>query len=127
MTATRLSCCASWAAGWAPRSRRAWSASCSGSRSTAGRSSTRRAGVHSRGSGKKRSEHFKDLLSTTLVTDPTTRLMLLNLVTWGAAGLVMVWTHQKYWQDNGVPLAYFGVLFASYNLIFGVAERAAAF
>jgi MFS family permease len=76
--------------------------------------------------GKNRSEHFKDVLSTTLVTDGTTRLMLLNLVASGAAGLVMVWTHQKYWQDSGMPLAWFGVLFASYNLIFGFAARSAA-
>lgn len=38
----------------------------------------------------------------------------------------MVWTHQKYWQDGGVPLAYFALLFASYNLIFGFAGRCAA-
>jgi MFS family permease len=76
--------------------------------------------------GKTRAEHFKAVLATTLVTDGTTRLMLLNLVASGAAGLVMVWTHQKYWQDSGMPLAYFGVLFASYNLIFGFAGRSAA-
>src|SRR5262249_25506905 len=60
---------------------------------------------------KKRAEYFREVLSTALVTDDTTRLMLLNLVASGAAGLVMVWTHQKYWQDSGMPLAYFGVLF----------------
>jgi hypothetical protein len=76
--------------------------------------------------GKKRGEHFKDVLSTTLVTDGTTRLVLLNLVASGAAGLLMVWTHQKYWQHSGVPLTYFGVLFASYNLIFGFAGRSSA-
>jgi len=76
--------------------------------------------------GKRRSEDFKEILSTTLVRDGTTRLMLLNLVASGTAGLVMVWTHQKYWQDSGVPLAYFGVLFASYSLIFGFAGKYAA-
>jgi MFS family permease len=76
--------------------------------------------------GKKRSEDVKEVFSTTLVTDGTTRLVFLNLVASGTAGLVMVWTHQKYWQDSGVPLAYFGVLFASYNLIFGFAGRSAA-
>ena len=76
--------------------------------------------------GKKRAKYFREVLSTALVTDDTTRLMLLNLVASGAAGLVMVWTHQKYWQDSGMPLAYFGVLFASYNLIFGFAGRSAA-
>jgi Major Facilitator Superfamily len=75
---------------------------------------------------KKRFEDLKEALSTTLVRDATTRLVFLNLVVTGAAGLVMVWTHQKYWQDSGVPLAYFGVLFAGYNLIFGFAGRSAA-
>jgi hypothetical protein len=75
---------------------------------------------------KKWSTDFKEVLSGTFVRDPTTRLVFLNLVASGAAGLVMVWTHQKYWQDSGVPLASFGVLFASYNLIFGFAGKSAA-
>ncbi len=75
---------------------------------------------------KKHAENFKEVVSTTLVRDGATRLMFLNLVASGAAGLVMVWTHQKYWQDSGVTLAYFGVLYAAYNLIFGFAARSAA-
>jgi len=76
--------------------------------------------------GKQRSEGFKAVLSTTLVHDTATRLVFLNLVASGTAGLVMVWTHQRYWQDSGVPLVYFGVLYAAYNLIFGFAGRSAA-
>src|SRR5438552_1470612 len=76
--------------------------------------------------GKKRSEDFKEVLSTALVRDAATRLVFLNLVVSGTVGLVMVWTNQKYWQDSGVPLAYFGVLFAAYNLIIGFAGRSAA-
>jgi hypothetical protein len=76
--------------------------------------------------GKKRFEELKAVLSTTLVRDAATRLVFLNLVASGAAGLVMVWTHQKYWQDSGVPLAYFGVLYAGYNLLIGFAGRTAA-
>jgi hypothetical protein len=76
--------------------------------------------------GKKRFEELKAVLSTTLVRDAATRLVFLNLVASGTAGLVMVWTHQKYWQDSGVPLAYFGVLYAGYNLITGFAGRSAA-
>jgi len=52
--------------------------------------------------------------------------VFLNLVVSGTVGLVMVWTNQKYWQDSGVPLAWFGVLFAAYNLIIGFAGRSAA-
>jgi MFS family permease len=78
------------------------------------------------GRGTQRSQGFKDALSTILVRDPATRLVFLNVIAVGTAGLVMVWTHQKYWQDNGVPLASFGVLYAAYNLSFGFAGRFAA-
>jgi hypothetical protein len=66
------------------------------------------------------------LISTTLVGDAVTRLVFLNLVASGTAGLVMFWVNQKYWQDSGVPLAYFGVLLAGYSLIFGFAGKSAA-
>src|SRR3989441_10154538 len=75
--------------------------------------------------GKKRAEELKELLSTTLVRDGATRLVLLNMVAWGTGGLVMFWVNQKYWQESGVPLASFGVLFAGYGLIAGLAGRAA--
>jgi MFS family permease len=76
--------------------------------------------------GKKWSGNLKEVLSTTLVRDAATRLVILNMVAWGTGGLVMVWANQKYWQESGVPLAYFGVLWASYNLIAGFAGRSAA-
>jgi len=76
--------------------------------------------------GKKRSEELKEIVSTTLVRDAPTRLVFLNLVAWGTGGLVMVWTNQKYWQESGVPLAYFGVLMAGYSLIYGFAGKSAA-
>jgi hypothetical protein len=76
--------------------------------------------------GKKRSRELKEALSATLVRDAATRLVFLNLVASGTAGLVMVWTNQKYWQDSGVPLAYFGALYATYTLIGGFAGRSVA-
>jgi hypothetical protein len=75
---------------------------------------------------KKPSKALKEMLSTTLVRDAATRLVLLNLVAAGTGGLVMIWTHQKYWQESGVPLAYFGVLMAGYSLIYGFAGKSAA-
>ena len=38
----------------------------------------------------------------------------------------MFWVNQKYWPENGVPLAYFGVLLAGYSLLLGLAGRSAA-
>jgi MFS family permease len=79
-----------------------------------------------RAGGRTRSEDFKAVISTTLVRDTGTRLVFLNLVASGTAGLVMVWTNQKYWHESGVPLIYFGILFAGYNLLVGFAGRSAA-
>ncbi|MBI1777377.1 MAG: MFS transporter [Proteobacteria bacterium] len=76
--------------------------------------------------GKIRAEALKTMLSTTLVRDAAIRLVLLNMVAWGTGGLVMFWVNQKYWQESGVPLAYFGVLLAGYGLILGLAGRSAA-
>jgi hypothetical protein len=76
--------------------------------------------------GKKRAEELKEILSTTLVRDAATRLRFLNLVAWGTGGLVMFWVNQKCWQESGVPLAWFGVLLARYDLIVGLSGRSAA-
>jgi MFS family permease len=75
---------------------------------------------------KKWTQGFKEVLSTTLVRDAVTRLVLLNMVAWGAGALAMVWVNQKYWQEVGVPLAWFGILWAVYNLVDGFAGRSVA-
>ena len=75
---------------------------------------------------KKWAQNLKEGLSATLVRDTATRLVFLNLVVWGSGALVMFWVNQKYWQESGVPLAWFGVLLAGHNLIDGFAARSAA-
>ena len=76
--------------------------------------------------GTKRAEALKEMFSTVLVRDAATRLVLLNLVAWGTGGLLMFWVNQKYWQESGVPLPWFGVLLAGYSLTLGLAGRSAA-
>jgi len=75
---------------------------------------------------KKWAQNLKDVLSATVVRDTTTRLVFLNMVIWGSGALVMFWVNQKYWQETAVPLPWFGVLLAGYNLIDGVAAKCAA-
>jgi len=75
--------------------------------------------------GKRWAGALTEILSATLVRDAATRLVFLNKVAWGTGGLVMFWVNQKYWQESGVPLAYFGVLLAGYGFISGLAGRAA--
>jgi MFS family permease len=74
---------------------------------------------------KKWAQDLRAVLSATLVRDAATRLVFLNLVVWGSGAPVMFWVNQKYWQESGVPLAWFGVLLAGYNLIDGFAARSA--
>jgi hypothetical protein len=69
---------------------------------------------------------LREALSTALVRDATTRLVLLNLMVAGTAGLVMIWTNQRYWQESAIPLASFGVLSAAYSMLGGFAGRSAA-
>jgi predicted MFS family arabinose efflux permease len=75
---------------------------------------------------KKQHDALPRIFSNIWVRDAATRLVLLNLIASGVLGLVMVWTNQKYWQVSEVPLIYFGILWASYNLISGIAGRLSA-
>ena len=75
---------------------------------------------------KKWAQNLKEVLAATVVRDTTTRLVFLNMVIWGSGALVMFWVNQKYWQETAVPLAWFGVLLAGYNLIDGFAAKCAA-
>ncbi len=43
-------------------------------------------------------------------------LVLFSLVGYGVATLIAVWAFQGYWGEKGVPLGWFGVLWAAYNL-----------
>jgi hypothetical protein len=60
---------------------------------------------------------FRELLST------KTRWSLLNLVIWGLASFCSVWILQKYWQDQKVPLAYFGIFWAFFNFSAGFTSK----
>jgi MFS family permease len=76
--------------------------------------------------GAKSAVPVREIVATVVSRDAVTRLVFCNMVAWGTAGLVMVWTSQKYWQNAGVPLVWFGVLYAAYNLLSGFGSRFAA-
>ncbi len=48
------------------------------------------------------------------------QLLSLNLVSWMLATFIAIWIIQKYWQEQGVPVAWFGVLWAASNITIGV-------
>ena len=48
------------------------------------------------------------------------RLLSFNFVVWLLATYIAVWIVQRYWQEQQIPLVWFGVLWASCNLTIGV-------
>jgi hypothetical protein len=52
-----------------------------------------------------------------------TRWTLLNLVIWGLSSFCSVWILQKYWQDQKVPIVYFGVFWAFFNFTAGFTSK----
>ena len=72
---------------------------------------------------KSHSENFKRVLREVFVQDPILRLTFSNSVFWGLSTFFAIWTYQKHWQEVGVPLALFGVLWAAYNLSTGVVGK----
>lgn len=60
---------------------------------------------------------FKELMTN------KTRWTLLNLVIWGLSSFCSVWILQKYWQDQKVPIAYFGIFWAFFNFTAGFTSK----
>jgi predicted MFS family arabinose efflux permease len=65
-------------------------------------------------------ENFKRVLRHIFQKDRTLRLIFLNLTVFGLSTFFAVWVLQKYWQDAGIPLAWFGVIWAVFNFSVGV-------
>lgn len=53
------------------------------------------------------------------------RQVLLTLIAYGLATLLAVWSVQDYWRALGIPLGWFGLIWAGYNLLVALAGRAA--
>ncbi len=52
-------------------------------------------------------------------------LVIFNYISLGLAGYIVVWAFQGFWKDMGIPLSYFGYLWAGYNLTVAVSGRVA--
>ncbi len=53
------------------------------------------------------------------------RLVFLNLIVWGLSTYTAVWLLQPYWSGQGVPLRWFGVLWAGTLVTVGVVAKSA--
>lgn len=67
--------------------------------------------------------NVKEILAHIFTRDKLLALVFINLVIWGLSTFIAVWVFQKYWQENAIPLYYFGPLWAAYNFTVGVAGK----
>lgn len=55
--------------------------------------------------------------------DHLLRLLAMNFVSNLLIAFMVVWIMQKYWQENHVPLEWFGVLWASFTILIGLSSH----
>lgn len=67
--------------------------------------------------------NFKKVYTHIFKTDGFLKLLFLNQMVWSLSTFLAVWTFQKYWQDLSIPLRWFGVLWAVFNLTVGITGR----
>lgn len=61
----------------------------------------------------KHTEGIRKALSLVFLEDKLTRLVFINYVVWGLSSFCVVWLLQEYWSQVGVPISYFGALWAA--------------
>ncbi len=66
---------------------------------------------------------FRRILMHLFYQDPVLRLTTLAVTFYGLSTFYVVWLIQPYWQDYGVPLAFFGVLWSLKNFTIGVTAK----
>lgn len=70
-------------------------------------------------------ENARAIARALLLDSPLLRSILLTLVSYGLATLLVVWSVQDYWLALGLPLEWFGALWAAYNLLVALSGRLA--
>lgn len=65
-------------------------------------------------------DNLKQVYTHIFKTDSFLKLLFFNQMVWSLSTFLAVWTFQKYWQDLSIPLRWFGVLWATFNLTVGI-------
>lgn len=62
-------------------------------------------------------ENFKQVLNYLFTDSKFLRALFVNFVIWSLSTMCVVWLIQKYWQENDLPLMYFGFIWAGYSIV----------
>jgi MFS family permease len=58
-----------------------------------------------------------------IIKEPLVLITAIAMIVFGLAAIYAFWLYQKYWEVHGVPLAYFGYLWAAHCAIRGIAAH----
>jgi MFS family permease len=68
-------------------------------------------------------DNFREIVNHIFMSNRLLRLVFINLGVWGLATFIAVWMFQKHWQQSGIEIGYFGLIWAAYNLSVGVVGK----
>lgn len=68
-------------------------------------------------------QNFRRILMHLFYREPLLRLTTLAVTFYGLATFYVVWLIQPYWEEYGIPLALFGVLWAAKNFAVALASK----
>ena len=67
--------------------------------------------------------NLKSIVKFLYFGDDLLRLICLNTTLFALATFYVIWMLQPYWQEEGIPLAYFGVLWAAQSFVIAIASK----
>ena len=70
-------------------------------------------------------KNLKGVVSFLYFGDDLLRLICVNTTLFGLATFYVIWMLQPYWQDQGIPLTYFGLLWAAMSFVIAAASKLA--
>jgi MFS family permease len=67
--------------------------------------------------------NLKSIVRFLYFGDDLLRLICLNTTIFGLATFYVIWMLQPYWQEQGIPLSYFGILWAAQSFVIAAASK----
>ncbi|MFT7685232.1 MAG: MFS family permease [Candidatus Azotimanducaceae bacterium] len=68
-------------------------------------------------------ENMKEVVQHLFFQDRLLRLICLNITFFSLGTFYVVWMLQPYWQEQGVPLIYFGALWAAFSVLVALSSK----
>jgi MFS family permease len=68
-------------------------------------------------------DNMKEVVQHLFFQDRLLQLVCLNMTFFGLATFYVIWMLQPYWQDQGIPLTAFGLLWAAFSVLVALASK----